>query len=193
MLEDSAPSTMRKTRSDGQRNRALILEAANRILSEKGVAASLEEIAQAAGVGNGTLYRHFPNRAALVEAVCREDTRELVKAASFFAETLAPLEALRSWMTAFVDYIATKQIIAEAVSALVSPSSAITGSSGADVRAALTALFENAVAAKCVRPDFDPLDLMRAVAGVAAIASDRDWERNAKKLVFVLIAGLRTT
>jgi AcrR family transcriptional regulator len=184
---------MRKTRSDGQRNRALILEAANRILSEKGVAASLDEIAQAAGVGNGTLYRHFPNRAALVEAVCREDTRELVEAAAFFAETLAPLEALRSWMTAFVDYIATKQIVAEAVSALVSPTSAITGSSGADVRAALTALFKNAVAAKCVRPDFDPLDLMRAVAGVAAIASHGDWERNAKKLVFVLIAGLRIT
>ena len=192
-MEDSAPPTMRKTRSDGQRNRALILEAANRILSEKGVAASLDEIAQAAGVGNGTLYRHFSNRAALVEAVCREDTRELVEAASFFAATLAPLEALRSWMTAFVDYIATKQIVAEAVSALVSPSSPITGSSGADVRAALTELFENAVAAKCVRPDFDPLDLMRAVAGVAAIAAHGEWERNAKKLVFVLIAGLRTT
>jgi AcrR family transcriptional regulator len=192
-LADSTNSTTRKTRSDGRQNRALILSAANRILSEKGSAASLDEIAQAAGVGNGTLYRHFPNRTALVEAVCREDTRELVESASLLTKALDPLEALSSWMAAFVDYISTKQLIAEAASALVSPSSAVTGSSGADVRVALTELFERAVAAKVVKPDIDPLDLMRAVAGVATIGSRDDWEHSAKRLIAVLIAGLRIT
>jgi AcrR family transcriptional regulator len=189
MAEIGAP-TRRKPRADGQRNRAMILEAAKRVLTDKGIGASLDEIAQAAEVGNGTLYRHFPTRAALVEAVCREDTRELVESADTLASTHSPLEALSAWLETFVDYIATKKIIAEAASALVSPSSDVAGPSGADVRAALTMLFERVRAQGDIRGEFDPLDLMRAVAGVATVGPEPNWERNARRLVRVIIAGL---
>ena len=189
MSEISKPAK-RKTRADGQRNRASILEAAKRILSDKGAAASLDEIAQAAGVGNGTLYRHFATRTALVEAVCREDTHDLVESAALLASTQSPLKALSDWMETFVDYIATKRNIAEATSALISPSSDLAGSSGADVRAALEGLVERARAAGDISAEFEPLDLMRAVAGVATVGAPSEWEQNARRLVRVLVAGL---
>lgn len=189
MADITAPSR-RKARADGQRNRALILEAAKRVLTDKGAGASMDEIAQAAGIGNGTLYRHFPTRVALVEEVCREDTRELVEAAKTLASTHAPLDALAAWLETFIDYIATKQIVAEAASALVSPSSEFSGPSGADVRAALRMLVERAVAEGCIKADFEPLDLMRAIAGVATIGPQTEWEHNARRLVPILVAGL---
>tara|TARA_R110002124_G_scaffold16882_5_gene71386 strand:- start:645 stop:1232 length:588 start_codon:yes stop_codon:yes gene_type:complete len=181
----------RKARADGQRNRALLLEAAKRVLNEKGAAVSLDEIAQAAGVGNGTLYRHFPTRAALVEAVCQEDARELIDAATHLAATCAPLDALSAWMDAFVGCIATKQIVAEATNALLSTSLDSTDSSCADVGAALTMLFDRAAAERQIRGDVDPLDLVRAVTGVATINSRPDWQDNARRLIGVIIAGLR--
>lgn len=150
----------------------------------------MDEIAQAAGVGNGTLYRHFPTRAALVEEVCREDTRGLVGAAKTLASTHTPLDALGAWLETFVDYIATKQRIAEATSALVSPSSDVSKSSGADVRAALRMLVGRAVAEGCIKADFEPLDLMCAIAGVATIGTQTEWEHDARRLVRILVAGL---
>lgn len=183
----------RKARADGQRNRAMILEAAKRVLTEKGAGASLDDIAQAAGVGNGTLYRHFPTRAALVEAVCREDARELVDLATHLAATHPPLEALAAWMDAFVGCVATKQIIAEATSALLSTSLDSKDSSCADVGAALTMLFDRAVAEGHIRGDIDPLDLVRAVTGVATVNPHADWENNAKSLIGVIISGLYTS
>jgi AcrR family transcriptional regulator len=189
-MSNVATSAPRKSRADGQRNRAMILEAAKQILSEKGASASLEEIAQAAGVGNGTLYRHFPTRGSLVEAVCREDTRELVEAATSLSSTHKSAEALRAWMENFVDYIATKQNVAEVTSALVSPSSPNAHSSSADVRAALTMLYNRASDEAGIRTDFDPLDLMRAVGGLGSIGFQQNWEQSAKRLVGTLIAGL---
>ena len=181
----------RKPRADGERNRAAILEAAHRILSEKGSGASLDEIAQAAGVGNGTLYRHFPTRTALVEAVCRNDTQDLIDAATSLAASVPPLVALAHWMDMFIDYIATKKIIAEAVSTLVTPASDLHGSSGADVRPALTTLFDRARDDGSITIEFDPLDLLRAVTGVATVGAGPDWERNARQVVRVLIAGFQ--
>lgn len=189
-MTEVVATVRRKARADGQRNRAMILEAAKRVLTQKGAGASLDEIAQAAGVGNGTLYRHFPTRAALVEAVCREDARELVDLATHLAATHSPLDALAAWMDAFVGCIATKQIIAEATDALLSTSLDSEDSSCADVGAALTMLFDRAVAEGHIRGDFDPLDLVRAVTGVATVNPHSDWENNAKSLIGAVIAGL---
>lgn len=189
MTDQTAPS-QRKARADGQRNRELLMEAAKRVLTEKGSGASMDDIARAAGVGNGTLYRHFPNRLALIEAVCQADTRDLVDAATELAARLAPLEALRAWMGMLVDYLGDKRIVVEAVASLVSPASDLHGSSGAGVRAALTTLYQRAVGAGAVRDDIDPIDLMRAVAGVAAIGAQADWDRHARQMCEVLIDGL---
>src|SRR6266436_921590 len=105
----------RKPRTDAQRNRERILEVAKEAFTRSGPNASLDDIAKQAGVGPGTLYRHFPTRDALIEAVYRTEVEKLAAAEKKFSESLAPIEALRAWMLLFVDYIATKQIIAPAL------------------------------------------------------------------------------
>jgi AcrR family transcriptional regulator len=96
-----------------------ILEVANAAFTRSGASTSLDDIAKQAGVGAGTLYRHFPTRDALLEAVYRTEMEKLAAATRDFAEAMPPLEALRAWMLLFVDYIAAKQIIAPALNTLV--------------------------------------------------------------------------
>src|SRR5258705_13372385 len=112
-------SKARKPRTDAQRNRERILQVAKQAFSQSGVSASLDEISKEAGVGPGTLYRHFPTREDLLEAVYRTEVEKLAAAERKFADTLPPVEALRAWMLLFVDYIAAKQIIAPALNTLV--------------------------------------------------------------------------
>src|ERR1700736_1164500 len=117
MATKRSQSKARKPRTDAQRNRERILEVAKRAFSQSGVNASLDEVAKEANVGPGTLYRHFPTREDLLEAVYRTEGEKLAAAGRKFAETLPPVEALRAWMLLFVDYIAAKQIIAPVLNA----------------------------------------------------------------------------
>src|SRR5919109_463376 len=119
MATRSSQSVQRKPRADAQRNRERILEVAKKAFARSGANASLDDIAKEAGVGAGTLYRHFPTRDALIEAVYRSEVEKLAAAERKFADTKSPLEALRAWMLLFVDYIAAKQIIAPALNTLV--------------------------------------------------------------------------
>src|ERR1700739_2044843 len=124
-------ASVRKPRSDAQRNRERILEAAKQAFTRSGANASLDDIAKEAGVGPGTLYRHFPTRGALIEAVYRTEVERLAAAERKFAETMSPVEALRAWMLLFVDYIAAKHIIAPALNSVVGgPSKLYEGSRG---------------------------------------------------------------
>src|SRR5450432_1848507 len=109
----------RKPRTDAQRNRERILEVAKEAFTHSGVNASLDDIAKEAGVGAGTLYRHFPTRDALIEAVYRTEVGKLAAAERKFAEAMPPIEALRAWMLLFVDYIEAKHIIAPALNTYV--------------------------------------------------------------------------
>ena len=118
MVTRTPEVTDRKPRADAQLNRERILEVAKLEFTRSGANASLEEIAKKAGVGPGTLYRHFPTREHLLEAVYRTEVQKLAAAERKFAETLPPVEALRAWMLLFVDYIAAKQIIAPVLNAL---------------------------------------------------------------------------
>src|ERR1700749_3521018 len=102
----------RKPRTDAQRNRERILEVAKEAFTRSGANTSLDDIAKQAGVGAGTLYRHFPTRDALLEAVYRVEVEKLAAAERELSVKLPPVEALRAWMLLFVDYIATKQLIA---------------------------------------------------------------------------------
>ena len=113
------PPPARKLRTDGQRNRERILEVAKKAFTRLGANASLDEIAKQAGVGPGTLYRHFPTRDALIEAVYHAEVEKLAVAARDFADAMPPVEALRAWMLLFVDHIAAKQIIAPALNSVV--------------------------------------------------------------------------
>src|SRR6202521_4324297 len=144
-------SKARKPRSDAQRNRERILEVAKAAFSQSGASASLDEIAKEAGVGPGTLYRHFPTREDLLEAVYRIEVEKLAAAERKFAETLPPVEALRAWMLPFVDYIATKQIIAPALNSLVGGHSKVFEASYGRIWDAIRALVKRAVKSGAIR------------------------------------------
>jgi AcrR family transcriptional regulator len=181
----------RKPRADAQRNRERILEVAKQEFTRSGANASLEEIAKQAGVGPGTLYRHFPTREALLVEVYRKEVEKLAAAEREFSETLPPVEALRAWMLLFVDYIAAKQIIAPALNALAGDPKKVFEASYGQVWEAIRALVKRAVKTGDVRKDIDPIDLLRALIGVSNVNTSPDWQQSAKRLVDILITGSR--
>lgn len=186
MADEGSQIAGRKPRADAERNRLRLLEVAKAAFAEKGPAASLDEIARTAGVGAGTLYRHFPTRDALIAAVYRNVYEQLADAAERLSETLGPVDALRQWMKLFVDYMATKQVMAQVLNTLEGDASGLREASGAQIKRTIAELADRAVAAGAIRLRMDPLDLLRAVAAVPDKAA-------AEQLVDILIAGMRTT
>ena len=182
---------MRKPRADGERNRERLMEAAKAGFAEAGPNVSLEEIARRAGVGIGTLYRHFPTRDALIEAVYRRELEGFAEAGDQLAATLPPGKALHAWMHLLVDYIATKKVIATAVATMVSDSAALYASSGTRITDAMKAMIVRAAKAGDIRADVDPDDLMRALVGFSYGADSPGWEASAKRLIDILMDGLR--
>ena len=181
----------RKPRTDAQRNRERILEVAKGAFTRSGANASLDDIAKEAGVGAGTLYRHFPTRDALIEAVYRTEVEKLAIAERRFAAAMSPSEALRAWMLLFVDYIATKQIIAPALNAYVGGPSKLYEGSRAQIQGAINALVKRATKSGDIRRDLEPFDLLRALVGVSHVASGPEWQQSARRLVDILITGSR--
>jgi len=112
MVQKRPQSAQRKPRTDALRNRERLLEVAKEVFTEFGADSSLDDTAKQTGVGAGTLYRHFPTRDALIEAVYRSEVEKLAGAERKFSETMSAIEALRTWMLLFVGHIAAKQIIA---------------------------------------------------------------------------------
>jgi len=181
----------RKPRTDALQNRLRILEVAKDAFTRSGADASLDDIAKQAGVGAGTLYRHFPSRDALIEAVYRSEVEKLAAAEHEFAASMAPIDALRAWMLLFVDHIAAKQIIAPALNSLAGgPARLYEGSHGL-IRAAIDALVKRAIESGEIREDLDPFDLLRALIGVAHVASGPGWQQSARRLVDILVTGSR--
>ena len=127
-----------------------------------GAEASLDDIAKQAGVGAGTLYRHFPSREALIEAVYRTEVGKLAAAERVFAETMPPIEALRAWMMLFVDYIAAKKIIAPVLNTLLGGASRVFESTYDQIWDAIRLLVKRAIRSGDIRKDLDPIDLLRA-------------------------------
>jgi AcrR family transcriptional regulator len=181
----------RKPRTDAQRNRERILEVAKEAFTRSGATASLDDIAKQAGVGPGTLYRHFPTRDELLEAVYRTEVEKLAAAEQKFAETMPPLDALRAWMLLFVDHIATKKIIAPALNSMAGGHSKVFEASYGQIWDAIRALVKRAIKSGDIRKDFDPIDLLRALIGVASVATSPDWQQSARRLVDILINGSR--
>jgi AcrR family transcriptional regulator len=181
----------RKPRSDAQQNRERILEVAKEAFTRSGANASLDDIAKDTGVGAGTLYRHFPTRDALIEAVYRTEVEKLAAAERKFSEAMPPIEALRAWMLLFVDYIATKQIIASVLNTFIGGPSKLYEGSRAQIQGAIDGLVKRAIKSGDIRKDLEPFDLLRALVGVSNVASSPDWQQSAKRLVDILITGSR--
>jgi len=181
---DSAP--LRKPRADAERNRQKLLEAARAAFAAQGAAVSMEEVARSAGVGIGTLYRHFPNRDDLLREVYHSEMLRLCQEAERLAATLPPLEALRTWLLLFVDHLGEKIALGEAVKAKAKAN--VTD----QLMRALHILVEKPIAeGKMADPGFEPLDLLRALYGVATATPGPNWVEAARRMVDILIAGLK--
>jgi AcrR family transcriptional regulator len=181
----------RKPRADAQRNRERILEVAKQAFTRSGANASLDDIASEAGVGPGTLYRHFPTREELLQAVYRSEMEKLAAAEQKFAQTMPPVEALRAWLLLFVDSIETKQLIAPALNTLIGDPKKVFAASYALMNEAIHALVKRAMKSGDIRKDIEPMDLLRALVGVAYVPSHPDWQQSAKRLVDILVTGSR--
>ena len=181
----------RKPRADAQRNRDRILVAAREEFSRCGAEASLEEVARQAGVGPGTLYRHFPTREALLVAVYRAEMQQLAAAADTLTQQHPPVAALRAWLLLFIDAVETKQVIAPVLNALVGEAKTVFEASYGPIHAAVRRLVSRAVESGELRADLEPVDLLRAIVGVANLANGPDWRPSARRLVDILIAGSR--
>jgi AcrR family transcriptional regulator len=191
MKKSAAPKTARKPRSDAQRNRERILEVAKQVFTHRGADASMDEIAKRAKIGPGTLYRHFPTRDELLATVYITEVEKLAAAQKKLSAELPPIEALRAWLLVFIDYIAAKKIIAPALNAMAGGPSRVFQQSGQVMEEAANSLASRAVASGDLRPDVDPMDLLRAIYGLSAAGSAEDWPAKARTFVDILLQGSR--
>src|ERR1700744_4182171 len=191
MKQSVTPKSARKPRSDAQRNRERILEVAKQVFTRRGVDASMGEIARRAKIGPGTLYRHFATRDDLLATVYITEVEKLAAAQKQLSAELPPIEALRAWLLVFVDYIAAKKIIAPALNAMAGGPSRVFQQSNRLMEEAADTLARRAVASKDLRPDVDPMDMLRAIYGVSSAGSTDDWPTKARRFVDILIQGSR--
>jgi AcrR family transcriptional regulator len=183
-------TTPRKPRADAERNRLHLTDVAKKAFAERGGDVTLDEIAKRAGVGIGTLYRHFPTRDAMLQAVYRHEVEQLARAADVLLETMKPLDALRTWLRLFVDYLGTKKIILPALNAATSDNSALFEYSSSQIREAADRLIARAIENGDVHKDVRPMDLLYAVFGFSNSNDQTDWMPRAYRLIDILIAGL---
>ena len=182
---------VRKPRADSLRNREQLLEAAKAAFNSVGADVPLEEIAQRAGVGIGTLYRHFPTRDALLAAVYRRGVDQLSASAEALLASKPPGEALEAWLHQLVDYMVTKRVIAPALQASPGEGSALYASSGPAISEAMNRLARAAIAGGDIRADIGPDDLYRMLIGLSHGYDQPEWEASARRLIDVLMVGLR--
>jgi AcrR family transcriptional regulator len=183
--------TDRSIRADARRNRERLLQAATEAFAEAGTDVSLEAIAKRAGVGIGTLYRHFPSRAALVEAAYRSEVDHLCAAAGELLAEHPPDVALAEWMDRYVGYGAAKRGMADALQSVVASKSDLYAESRARILEAIGALLDAGVAAGTIRSDVDAEDVMRSMGAVWLMPDDRLWAEQARKTLGLLMDGLR--
>ncbi len=186
--------TTRVLRLDAQANEERILAAASAALARDGAAATLKAIAQDAGVGIGTLYRRFPRRELLVEAVHREETARLAATAEDLLAELTPLDALIRWLTAYLDHLSARSGMAGSVKLLLTRDEGL-GGLGVETRAVLVEacqrLLDAAADAGRVRRGIDPLDLLLALGGLALVAADEHDPSRRDRLLALLLVGVR--
>ncbi|WAU82156.1 TetR/AcrR family transcriptional regulator [Streptomyces sp. Qhu-G9] len=185
-------ATPRGLRADARRNRERLLEAAGRAFSETGTDASLEAIAKDAGVGIGTLYRHFPTREALLEAAYRNELARVCDSVTELLAQLPPDQAMRRWMDLFIDYLATKQGMADALKAVIASGDEDPFAESLDrISTAISTLLHAGAEVGVLRSDVDPLDVGFSLGGVLLITSDKGLRDRAGRMLDLLLDGLR--
>jgi len=181
----------RKPRADSLRNRESLILVAKAAFSEQGADVPLEEIARRAGLGVGTFYRHFPTRTAILAAVYEREVDQLAGAADELLAKHGAGEALEAWLQLFVDYIAAKRVLAPALIS-VGEGARIHSPAMTRVGEALERLLKAARADGDIRPDIQMTDMRRLLVGLTHGTERPTWEPSARRLVGVVMAGLRT-
>lgn len=181
---------LRPLRADARRNRESLLVAAEAAFSERGVEVSLEEVARRAGVGIGTLYRHFPARDALVEAVYRREIEVVCEAAETMLRELPPEQALAAWMDRFVRHTAARRGMPIALKAMVGTESVLFAYLQERVRGAASAILTEAADAGAIRRGVEPMDVLRLLSGICLVTGPA-LEDQASRLVSLVLDGLR--
>ena len=181
----------RPLRADAQRNRQRLLDAAVRAFSHEGAEVTLDAIAKDAGVGIGTLYRHFPTREALVEAAYRNELARLCDAVPDLLRARSADQAMRMWMDRFVDYMTTKRGMSDALRAVIASGGNPYAHSRDRLLAAVTTLLEAGAAAGTVRSDIEPGDLLVSISGVSLAAPGPAQRDQASRVLDLIMDGLR--
>lgn len=183
---------LRQPRADAQRNRERLLVAALKLFTTSRDEVTLSAVAEAAGVGIGTLYRHFPTRDTLVEALYRHEVERLSDAAPRLLEKMAPLAALEEWLRRYAALIAVKRGLPQALKTIFEPGSAMTAYSRELMTRAITLLLEAAAKSGAIRCDADPQDVLLAVAASTwTFAGDKAWKDRAARVLRLVLDGLR--
>jgi AcrR family transcriptional regulator len=190
-MEAHLAKASRGPRADASRNRERLIEAATQVFSAGAPQASLGAVAREAGVGIGTLYRHFPTRETLFEAVYRREVDQLGDLAEQLAQEAAPVEALRRWLHANVGLVATKRGMVEALHLGASGSTELKAYSFERLTAGLALLLDRGVAAGELRSDITAEDLLRTVVGIFYADSSAHWQASALRIIDVFVDGLR--
>ncbi len=191
MQQMTAETPARVLRVDAQRNRDKLLAAATEAFAAEGEAVPLEAVAARAGVGIGTLYRHFPSREALICAAYRNEVDALCAAAADLLATLPADHALRAWADRFADYIATKRAMGEALRSAAGSDSPLYAETRARVLGALRLLLEAGAAAGTLRADVDPKDVARVINGIWYLPDGPEWRADVGRMLDLVIDGLR--
>jgi AcrR family transcriptional regulator len=190
-MDDRSFTTARSQRADAVRNRERVLDAAKEVFSAGGPEASLEAVARCAGVGIGTLYRHFPTREALFEAVYRHQVEQLADLAEQLKCETEPVEALRRWLRSNVEFVAAKKGMSAALALAAHSSSDLVAYSYDRLTKAVGALLDRAIAAGEIRADISAEDILRALVGMCYMHDQPGWQKSVLRLVDVFVDGLR--
>ena len=189
-MDNRPDQTTKRPRADALRNRERVLEAAKTVFSAGGPDASLDAVARQAGVGIGTLYRHFPTREALYEAVYRREVDQLGDLAEQLKAEASPVDALRRWMRCVVEFVATKKGMSAALALAAHSPSELHAYSFDRLTKAAGALLDRAVATGEIRSDIGPDDLLRTLVGMCSMHDQPGWQARVLRLVDVLVDGL---
>lgn len=178
-------------RADAARNRETLLAAAARAFSGGGEA-SIRAIAREAGVGVGTLYRHFPTRESLVDAVYQDQVQRLTGGARELLEVLPPAQAMRRWMDLFADWLATKHGMLDTLLAMIDAGKVAHAQSRAELLGAITTILDAGRAAGELRTDISAEDIAASLVGIFTVAGSSTQHQQASRLLDLLMDGLRT-
>jgi AcrR family transcriptional regulator len=181
----------RRMRADALRNREQLLAVAVAAFSKEGPEVTLESIAKEAGVGIGTLYRHFPTREALVDAAYRSELARLCDAVPELLATMPADTALRTWMDQFIEYSTTKRGMSDALRMVIALGGNPFAESRSRLLAAVSALLAAGAADGGLRADLDPADLLTSLSGISLAAGDPGQRAQAGRLLDLLMDGLR--